>query len=335
MSGERRGFGSDAIETLVTPWTKTLGVVAAPVHLEPHAAPLPRRDDERVDALPLGLGDGLAVRVPVREPLAAAAAGDAGDLVVHVVEVGQVGGVPPDHDTGVDAYRDALRQFDPYAGDGSGRLLPYTGAGGAWEPGVTTARCARGERGTAEIRGALLSGVDHVDFLLRKRQRVRASFDGSCPALDFYGGFYLKTDDERVFGIPNATPYVKDGVERAVLRGDLTALAPDGVGTKAAAHYNLGNARLAMGDASGAVQAYKQVLRAAPGNQEAKYNLEIALREESSEAFIDTLRSMIDESRTTSPSAFASSCCTGARLFHTSTLKVSSPMVLFSCRPGV
>ena len=29
------------------------------------------------------------------------------------------------------------------------------------------------------------------------------------------------------------------------------------------------------------------------------------------------------------------SCCTGARLFHTSRLKVSSPMVLFSCRPGV
>ena len=46
------------------------------------------------------------------------------------------------------------------------------------------------------------------------------------------------------------------------------------------AHYNLGNARLAMGDAAGAVQAYKQVLRAAPGNQEAKFNLEIALREE-------------------------------------------------------
>ena len=51
---------------------------------------------------------------------------------------------------------------------------------------------------TKEIRGALLSGVDHVDFLLRHRQRVRASFDGNCPALDFYGGFYLKTGDERV-----------------------------------------------------------------------------------------------------------------------------------------
>ncbi len=47
-----------------------------------------------------------------------------------------------------------------------------------------------------------------------------------------------------------------------------------------AAHYNLGNARLAIGDGSGAVQAYKQVLRAEPGNQNAKYNLEIALREE-------------------------------------------------------
>ncbi|MGW6442747.1 MGH1-like glycoside hydrolase domain-containing protein [Lentzea sp. NPDC055074] len=48
-----------------------------------------------------------------------------------------------------------------------------------------------------------------------------------------------ETDDERVFGVPNTTPYVKDGVERAVLHGDLTALAPDGVGTKAAAHHVL------------------------------------------------------------------------------------------------
>lgn len=51
---------------------------------------------------------------------------------------------------------------------------------------------------TKEIRGASLSGVDHVDFVLDRRQRVRASFEGNCPALDFYGGFYLKTDDDRV-----------------------------------------------------------------------------------------------------------------------------------------
>lgn len=46
------------------------------------------------------------------------------------------------------------------------------------------------------------------------------------------------------------------------------------------AHYNLGNARLAAGDAAGAVQAYRRTLLAQPGNLDAKYNLEIALREE-------------------------------------------------------
>ncbi len=46
------------------------------------------------------------------------------------------------------------------------------------------------------------------------------------------------------------------------------------------AHYNLGNARLGAGDAAGAVEAYKRVLRAEPGNQNAKFNLELALREE-------------------------------------------------------
>jgi hypothetical protein len=47
------------------------------------------------------------------------------------------------------------------------------------------------------IRGAFLSGQDSVDFVLR-RQRVRATLDGNCTALDFYDGFYLKTGDERV-----------------------------------------------------------------------------------------------------------------------------------------
>ena len=55
-------------------------------------------------------------------------------------------------------------------------------------------KCVR----TDAIRGALLSGADHVDFLLRKRRRVRASFERNCAALDFYGGFYLKTDDDQV-----------------------------------------------------------------------------------------------------------------------------------------
>ena len=48
------------------------------------------------------------------------------------------------------------------------------------------------------IRGALLTGPDHVDFVLPQKQRVRATFDDDCPALDFYDGFYLKTDDEQL-----------------------------------------------------------------------------------------------------------------------------------------
>ncbi len=47
-----------------------------------------------------------------------------------------------------------------------------------------------------------------------------------------------------------------------------------------AAHYNLGNARLEAGDAAGAAEAYRQALRERPADQNAKYNLELALREE-------------------------------------------------------
>ncbi|HEY4572795.1 MAG TPA: tetratricopeptide repeat protein, partial [Thermoanaerobaculia bacterium] len=50
-------------------------------------------------------------------------------------------------------------------------------------------------------------------------------------------------------------------------------------GLSPAAHYNLGNARLAAGDADGAVEAYKEALREQPGSQDAKHNLELALRE--------------------------------------------------------
>lgn len=48
------------------------------------------------------------------------------------------------------------------------------------------------------IRAANLAGSDYVDFLLFDRSRVRAKLDEDCPALDFYGGFYLKPEDERL-----------------------------------------------------------------------------------------------------------------------------------------
>jgi hypothetical protein len=48
-----------------------------------------------------------------------------------------------------------------------------------------------------------------------------------------------ETNNERVFGSANETPYVKDGIGRAVVDGDASAVNPDGTGTKAALHYVL------------------------------------------------------------------------------------------------
>ena len=48
------------------------------------------------------------------------------------------------------------------------------------------------------IRGATLSGRGHVDFLLHGRRRVRAELGEDCPALDFYNGFYLAPEDDRI-----------------------------------------------------------------------------------------------------------------------------------------
>lgn len=47
------------------------------------------------------------------------------------------------------------------------------------------------------IAGAMLSGPDSIDIVLRNRQRVRARLENECKGLDFYGGFYLQTEDGR------------------------------------------------------------------------------------------------------------------------------------------
>jgi hypothetical protein len=51
---------------------------------------------------------------------------------------------------------------------------------------------------SADIAGAMLSGPSSIDFVMRDRRRVRAEIESECPALDFYDGFYMQPDDERV-----------------------------------------------------------------------------------------------------------------------------------------
>ena len=48
-----------------------------------------------------------------------------------------------------------------------------------------------------------------------------------------------ETNNQRLFGTPNATPYVKDAFHSYLVNADKSAINPKEVGTKAAAHYNL------------------------------------------------------------------------------------------------
>lgn len=49
-----------------------------------------------------------------------------------------------------------------------------------------------------EIQGALLPNAQQVDFVVGRERRMRAELDQDCPALDFYGGFYLQPQDDRL-----------------------------------------------------------------------------------------------------------------------------------------
>ena len=48
-----------------------------------------------------------------------------------------------------------------------------------------------------------------------------------------------ETNNERLFGTANPTPYVKDGINNYVVAGRQNATNPNNTGTKAAAHYQL------------------------------------------------------------------------------------------------
>ncbi|MGO9599051.1 MAG: MGH1-like glycoside hydrolase domain-containing protein [Isosphaeraceae bacterium] len=59
--------------------------------------------------------------------------------------------------------------------------------------------------------------------------------DGNVPLLFTEN----ETNTQRLFGVPNRTPYVKDGINNFVVLGQQDAVNSERVGTKAAAHYQL------------------------------------------------------------------------------------------------
>jgi hypothetical protein len=89
-----------------------------------------------------------------------------------------------------------------------------------------------------------------------------------------------ETNNERVFQSPNDTPYVKDGVNRAVVDGDTAAVDPSGTGTKAAFHYVLAvptgesrsiRMRLTHGESWHPFDDFDDVLNARRGEADAFY----------------------------------------------------------------
>jgi hypothetical protein len=48
-----------------------------------------------------------------------------------------------------------------------------------------------------------------------------------------------ETNTQRIFGIPNKSPYVKDGINEYIVHGQTDAVNPEKRGTKVAAHYSL------------------------------------------------------------------------------------------------
>ena len=48
-----------------------------------------------------------------------------------------------------------------------------------------------------------------------------------------------ETNNERIFGTPNTSPYVKDGINEYVVQGNHNSVNPAKTGTKSAAHYQL------------------------------------------------------------------------------------------------
>ena len=71
-----------------------------------------------------------------------------------------------------------------------------------------------------------------------------------------------ETNNERLFGTANPTPYVKDGINDYVVAGRQNAVSPDNTGTKAAAHY-----QLRVGAGTTAVVRLRLSNAAAPGEE--------------------------------------------------------------------
>mgnify|MGYP002409334032 FL=1 len=96
-----------------------------------------------------------------------------------------------------------------------------------------------------------------------------------------------ETNTERLFGIPSASPFVKDGINNYIVEGRTDAVNPDGFGTKSSAHY-----RLTLGP--GEVQRIRLRLnQTPPSGEEAPFGKPfenvLSQRKQEADAFYDNI----------------------------------------------
>lgn len=106
--------------------------------------------------------------------------------------------------------------------------------------------------GQAHDHGSLPTLHQAVDQEGRNSTIIAEHASLGCYVLHCDGAPHLlftenTTNVERLFGAPNASPYVKDGINDAVVHGQADATNPAGRGTKAAAQYIL---HIAPGEAA-------------------------------------------------------------------------------------
>lgn len=70
----------------------------------------------------------------------------------------------------------------------------------------------------ATIAGAAVTQPDSVDFVLKGGERIRAVLDDDCPALDYYGGFYLRPTADRTICAGRDSVHARSGGECAIMR---------------------------------------------------------------------------------------------------------------------
>jgi hypothetical protein len=107
-------------------------------------------------------------------------------------------------------------------------LLPTIWFRNTWSWGGDTRKPTLGNGGS--LRNASVIELEQADY-----GRRRLVCEG-LPELLFTEN---ETNHQRLYGIGNGSPYVKDGINDYIVHGNKEAVNPDKTGTKAAAHYPL------------------------------------------------------------------------------------------------